>query len=117
METARGRWFTRGAACVKLQVDCLGVGVKIELDHGPITAPSTSALGQKPTPGSKEFDKKPEQRLLRHDAESELPRDFIDHIVGELRDYTLGDARDYRRNRPDCFQFRVARLGGSSRSF
>src|SRR5262249_27698971 len=29
-----------GAACVKLQVDCLGLGVKIELDHGPINAPS-----------------------------------------------------------------------------
>src|SRR5262249_16306561 len=29
-----------GAVCVKLQVDCLGVGVKIELDHGPINAPS-----------------------------------------------------------------------------
>jgi len=38
-----------GAACVKLQVDCLGVGVKIELDHGPINAPSMSALGQKQT--------------------------------------------------------------------
>src|SRR5262249_38589310 len=37
------------AACVKLQVDCLGVGVKIELDHGPINAPSMSALGQKQT--------------------------------------------------------------------
>src|SRR5215510_15383246 len=37
-----------GAACVKLQVDCLGVGVKIELDHGPINAP-LSALGQKQT--------------------------------------------------------------------
>src|SRR5262245_58433958 len=29
-----------GAACVKVQVDCLGVGVKIELDHGLINAPS-----------------------------------------------------------------------------
>src|SRR5262249_53537113 len=29
-----------GAACVKLQVDCLRVRVKIELDHGPISAPS-----------------------------------------------------------------------------
>src|SRR5262245_65973146 len=38
-----------GAACVKLQVDCLGVGVKIELDHGPINAPSMYALGQKQT--------------------------------------------------------------------
>src|SRR5262249_39861751 len=28
------------AVCVKLQADCLGVGVKIELDHGPINAPS-----------------------------------------------------------------------------
>src|SRR5262245_19108048 len=28
-----------GAACVKFQVDCLGVGIKIELDHGPINAP------------------------------------------------------------------------------
>src|SRR5262249_8238637 len=37
-----------GAACVELQVDCLGGGVKIELDHGPINAP-LSALGQKQT--------------------------------------------------------------------
>jgi hypothetical protein len=35
-----------GAACVKLQFDCLSVGVKIELDHGPINAPLMSALGQ-----------------------------------------------------------------------
>src|SRR5262245_60807057 len=29
-----------GAACVKLQVDCPRVSVKIELDHGPINAAS-----------------------------------------------------------------------------
>src|SRR5262249_25738935 len=35
-----------GAACVKLQVDCLGVCVKIELDHGPINAPSCPLWGK-----------------------------------------------------------------------
>src|SRR5215470_5024707 len=37
------------AVCVKLQVDCLGVGVKIELDHGPINAPLRPLLGQRQT--------------------------------------------------------------------
>src|SRR5215467_1129190 len=32
--------------CLKLKANCLSVGVKIELDHGPIYAPSMSALGQ-----------------------------------------------------------------------
>src|SRR5262245_17196001 len=41
--------FCTGAACVKLQFDCLSAGVKIELDHGPINAPLMSALGQKQT--------------------------------------------------------------------
>src|SRR5215471_3089357 len=35
-----------GAACVKLQVDCLGVCVKIELDHGPINASSCPLWGK-----------------------------------------------------------------------
>src|SRR5262249_35533962 len=40
-----------GAACVKLQVDCQRVRVKIELDHGPINSPLMFALSQKQTCG------------------------------------------------------------------
>ena len=36
-----------GPACVKLQVDCQRVRVKIELDHGPINSPLMFALSQK----------------------------------------------------------------------
>src|SRR5215471_18550453 len=47
--TQRGLCSTQMPACVKLQVDCLRVRVKIELDHGLINSPLMSALGQKQT--------------------------------------------------------------------
>jgi hypothetical protein len=57
-------------------------------------------------------------RVAWEKVRAELPRDFIARIFEAVCATTLSaNAREYRRNRTDCFQLRVARFGSGSRSF